>query len=198
MTRKPAEDRKAEIIAALLALADSIGPDRVTTGAVAVAVGVTQAALFRHFPSKSALWLAAAEDLAARMEVAWSAALASGDTPVARLEALTAAQFGQIAATPALPMLLFSRELCVDNPELRVVFRCRLTEFLALLAHEVRAAQQSGTLTEAIAAEDGAALIAATVQGVAIRGALGAREFDLRTEGARMVTVQLRLLTTSA
>ncbi len=38
--RKRADLRKAEIVATILALADRIGPDRVTTGAVASAVGV--------------------------------------------------------------------------------------------------------------------------------------------------------------
>ena len=51
--RKSAELRKAEIVAAVLDLADRIGPDRVTTGAAAAAVGVSQAALFRHFPENS-------------------------------------------------------------------------------------------------------------------------------------------------
>ncbi len=59
--RKSAELRKAEIVATVLDLADGIGPDRVTTGAVASQIGVTQAALFRHFPTKDALWQAVAE-----------------------------------------------------------------------------------------------------------------------------------------
>ena len=194
MARKPAEDRKAEIIAALLELADRIGPDRVTTGAVAAAVGVTQAALFRHFPTKAALWTAAAERLAAAMKHGWQAALSDADDPLARLRALTTAQFERIVANPALPMLLFSRELRVDNPDLRAVFRCRLTDFLALLAHEVEAAQSREILTATIDARDAAGLLAATVQGVAIRWALGARDFDLHVEGARLVGVQLRLM----
>lgn len=194
MTRKPAEDRKVEIIDALLALADRVGPDRVTTAAVAEAVGVTQAALFRHFPSKAALWHAAAGHLGMAMQVAWQAALAGTSDPLGRLRALTAAQFDRIAATPALPMLLFSRELRVDNPELRMVFRRCLADFLALLAVEVSAAQQGKALTGTVAAADAAALLAATVQGAAIRWALGARDFDLRTEGARLVAVQLGLL----
>ena len=49
--RKPAEDRKAEIVATLLALADQIGPDRLTTNDIAREVGLTQAAIFRHFPT---------------------------------------------------------------------------------------------------------------------------------------------------
>lgn len=194
MPRKPAEDRKVEIIDVLLDLADRVGPDRVTTGAVAEAVGVTQAALFRHFPTKAALWAAAAESLGSAMEQGWQAALSGAEDPLARLRALTAAQFERIVATPALPMLLFSRELRVDNPDLRAVFRCRLTDFLALLAHEVEEAQREGMLTPAVEASDAAGLLAATVQGVAIRWALGARDFDLRAEGARLIDVQLRLL----
>ncbi|MEZ5869283.1 MAG: TetR family transcriptional regulator, partial [Defluviimonas denitrificans] len=58
--RKPADLRKAEIVAKVIDLADRIGPDRVTTGAVAKAVGVTQAALFRHFPTKADMWGATA------------------------------------------------------------------------------------------------------------------------------------------
>ena len=53
--RKTSDLRKAEIVATILGLADRIGPDRVTTGAVAIEVGVTQAAIFRHFPTKAAM-----------------------------------------------------------------------------------------------------------------------------------------------
>lgn len=51
--RKSAELRKTQIVTTILDLADKIGPDRVTTGAIAAEVGVTQAAIFRHFPSKA-------------------------------------------------------------------------------------------------------------------------------------------------
>lgn len=194
MARKPAEDRKSEIIAALLLLADRLGPDRVTTGGIAEAVGVTQAALFRHFPTKHALWEATARHLGATMGAAWERALATGADPLSHLRALTGAQFDQIATIPALPMLLFSRELRVENAGLRGTFRGCLDAFLALLGREVAAAQAAGLLKGTVSARDGAALMASTVQGVAIRWALGARDFDLRAEGARLVNVQLRLM----
>ena len=73
--RKSAERRKAEIVTVVLVLADRIGPDRVTTGAVATAIGVTQAALFRHFPTKAALWQAVAEHVAEGLAAAWEDAL---------------------------------------------------------------------------------------------------------------------------
>ncbi len=192
--RKRAELRKAEIVAAVLDLADRIGPDRVTTGAVASAVGVTQAALFRHFPTKAALWQAVAEHVAEGLGAAWDTALNLGDGPLERLRALIAAQFAQIAATPALPMLLFSRELNVDNAELRATFRGRLMAFRSLLAREVGAGQEAGLLRGDVAADDAAVLLTSLVQGVAIRWALGARDFDLSEEGLRLFDVQCRLL----
>ena len=191
MARKPAEDRKAEIIAALLTLSERIGPDRVTTGAVAQAVGVTQAALFRHFPTKAVLWQAAVESLGVAMEGAWAQAQAGHDRPLERVRALAAAQFRQIAATPAL---LFSLELRVDNPELRSALRNRLTSFLGLLADEVMAAQTDGSLSGLVPGTDAAALLASTVQGVAIRWALGGCDFPLMAEGMRLIDVQLGLM----
>ncbi|WP_347267301.1 TetR/AcrR family transcriptional regulator [Paracoccus sp. (in: a-proteobacteria)] len=192
--RKPADLRKAEIIETVLDLADRIGPDRVTTGAVAAVIGLTQAALFRHFPSKAALWQAVAGHVAEAMDAAWDKALGDSGDPLARLRALIAAQFGQINATPALPMLLFSRELNVSDPDLRAAFHDRLTAFRALLAREVGAGQQAGLLRGDVASADAAVLLAALVQGVAIRWALGARDFDLPGEGLRPYDVQLRLL----
>ena len=192
--RKPAELRKAEIVATVLDLADRIGPDRVTTGAVAATIGVTQAALFRHFPTKAALWQAVAEHVSEGLAAAWDEALDLDDGPLVRLRALIAAQFAQIAATPSLPMLLFSRELNVTNAELRATFHGKLMAFRNLLAREITAGQTAGLLRDDVAADDAAVLLTSLVQGVAIRWALGARDFALRDEGLRLFEVQCRLL----
>lgn len=192
--RKTADLRKAEIVATVLGLADRLGPDRVTTGAVASAVGITQAALFRHFPTKAVLWQAVAEDVVDRLTIAWDTALANSADPLARLKALVGAQFDQIAATPAMPMLLFSRELNVENDALRAAFRNRLAAFQALLVQQILAGQAAGSLARTVAASDAAVLMTSLVQGVAIRWALGARDFPLRDEGLRLLDVQLRLL----
>lgn len=192
--RKPAELRKAEIVRTVLALADRIGPDRVTTGAAASAVGVSQAALFRHFPTKAAMWLAVADQVTEELTAAWGGALAEADDPVGRLRALVAAQLGQIAATPALPMLLFSREMNVGNEDLRAACRHLLMKFQALIVAEVTRGQDAGGLRRDLAPADAAVLLTSLVQGMAIRWSLGARDFSLVEEGGRLLEVQLRLL----
>lgn len=191
--RKSADIRKTEIVGKALRLADRIGPDRVTTNAVAAAIGVTQAAIFRHFPTKAALWVAVAQQVSDDLEQAWASALAGAVTPRGRIEALITAQLSQIVATPALPMLLFSRELNVGNADLREVFRTRLAAFHRHLLDQIRAGQAEGVLRRDLAPQDGAVLLSSLVQGLAIRWSLGVRDFPMVEEGQRLLAVQLAL-----
>ena len=181
--RQSAEERKAQIVAEVLRLADEIGPDRLSTTDVARAIGLSQPAIFRHFPTKGALWLAVAEDIADRLQSYWAAAEAGATGPQASLKALIGAQLTAIAETPALPSILFSRELQVDNPALREVFRGLLGAFQGRLVAVIRDLQAAGDLKRDVSPED-----------VAIRWTLGARGFALVPEGLRLFDVQMELL----
>lgn len=163
-------------------------------GAVAAAIGMTQAAFFRHFPTKAAMWQFVAEHVVETMAGAWDSARKRHGTPLERLSALIAVQLGQIAVTPALPMLLFSRELNVENKGLRGTFRDALARYREHLVREIIAGQRAGALLRDIAAGDLGFLLTCLVQGVAIGWALGAQNFNLREEGLRLLDVQLQLL----
>ncbi|PVH27293.1 TetR/AcrR family transcriptional regulator [Pararhodobacter oceanensis] len=192
--RLSAKDRKAQIVREVFSLADEIGPDRLSTTDVARAVGLTQPAIFRHFSTRGDLWLAVADDIAAQLTAAWSRAEADAQTPEVRLKALIGAQLNAIAGTPSLPSILFSRELQVDNPPLRDVFRLLLGGFQARLVRVIAVQQAKGKLRPAMPAEDIAILLTSLVQGVAIRWALDARSFCLVDEGLRLFDVQMALL----
>lgn len=193
--RQSAQDRKAQIVVEVLRLADEIGPDRLSTTDVARAIGISQPAIFRHFPTKGALWLAVAEDIADRLQRDWAAAEAGASGPRARLKALIGAQLTAISRTPALPSILFSRELQVDNEALRDVFRGLLAGFQSRLVAVIRHLQAEGDLRRDVSPEDVAILLTSLVQGVAIRWTLGARGFSLVREGLRLFDVQMTLLT---
>lgn len=191
--RKPAEDRKFEIVEALLNLADRIGPDRLTTNDIAREVGVTQAAIFRHFPTKSELWSEAGEVIATRLAQVWQQALDQGETPKQRLRGLIAAQLRQIEATPALPAILHSRELNVDNADLRDRFRNLLTQYQGHLVDNLEGMVADGSMNPDVRPQDAAVLLTSLVQGIAIRWSLGSRGFLLPDEGLRLLDVQLAL-----
>ena len=205
--RKPADDRKAEIVAAVLVLADRVGPDRLTTGDIAREVGVTQAAIFRHYPTKAALWVAAGQGIAHRMQSGWQQALDQASQPgqggqppdadpdpVLRLRGLISAQVRQVQAIPALPAILHSRELNVDNPALRDLFRGLMQQFQTHLMTALQDLIALGRLAPDLHPADAAVLLMSTMQGLAIRWSLGSRAFDLHAEGLRLLDVQLRLM----
>ena len=194
MQRRSAEDRKSQIIAQVLKLASDIGPDRMSTTDVARAVGISQPAVFRHFPTKGDLWVAVAEDVSATLREHWATAEARAQASLERLHGLIGVQLAAITERPALPSILFSRELTVDNPPLREVFDRLLASFQSRLAAAVGEMQSEGMLRPDIDARDAAVLLASIVQGVAIRWALGNRGFDLVGEGKRLVEVQLTLM----
>src|SRR3990167_4607587 len=81
--KQSTELRQASLVAAALALAAVRSPAEVTTAALAQAVGITQGAVFRHFESKEAIWLAvidfAHQDLLARLPAAGAGRAAAGD-----------------------------------------------------------------------------------------------------------------------
>lgn len=192
--RQSAEDRKVQIVAEVLRIADEIGPDRLSTTDVARAIGISQPAIFRHFPTKGALWLAVAEDIGARLQRDWTAAMAAADGPRARLKALITAQLVAITDTPALPSILFSRELQVENHGLREVFRGLLAAFQGHLVAAIRDLQAAGDLCRDVCPEDIAILLTSLVQGAAIRWTLGERSFSLVDEGLRLFDVQVAML----
>lgn len=191
--RKSAELRKTEIVAAMLRLADELGPDRLTTVALAKAVGVTQPGIFRHFSTKQDLWFAVAEHIALTMTAAWEVALAAETTPQKRVTALITVQLRQIAAHPAIPAILHSRELHTENAALRAQFVALMTQFQTLLVETLAEGRATGVFRSDLAPKDAAILLISLVQGLAIRWSLGRRVFSLEEEGSRLLACQLDL-----
>jgi AcrR family transcriptional regulator len=189
--RKTAEARKAEIIDATLRLADKLGPERLTTEAVADAVGLTQPGIFRHFPKKQDLWAAVAARVGAMMEARWTKAQSPDAAAIDQIRALVAAQLRLIQSTPAIPAILFSRELHTKNKGLRKAFFGLLGRFHQTIAGLAARAREAGALRADLDPDDAAFLIVGMVQGLAVRWSISARGFDLAEEGCRLLEVQL-------
>jgi len=188
-TRKSAEDRKREIVQAAIRLAGEIGPERVTTQQIADAVGVSQPAIFRHFPGKAELWVAVGKEIAGFFEentpLPHPEAVPLGGE--ARLHALIEIQLRMIAQTPAIPAILFSRELHVENEALRQHFEQVMANRLSVFSTLVEAEIARGNYRETLDSKDAAALVLAAIQGVAMRWSLQNRSFDLVSEGCRLL-----------
>ncbi len=188
-TRKNAEERKKEIVAAAIRLAAEIGPDRVTTQRLADAVGLTQPAIFRHFPTKTEIWTAVGTTIVGSLDPA-PAQEADGNS-VDQLRALVTRQLEFIAQNPAVTAILFSRELHAENDRLRAHFENMIANRLRRYTSLVEVARRDGDLVFAPSPADAAALVLATIQGLAMRWSLQNRRFNLVVEGERLIFAML-------
>ncbi len=189
--RKSARERKSEIVETALLLAAEVGPDRLSTEALAAAVGISQPGIFRHFPKKSDIWQAGAERIAELLRENWSAMenedLGSAD----RMRSFVTGHLTFLQTTPAIPAILFSRELHAENEVLRSFFAGlmrRVHGFVSqMIASEIKAERYDSKLDP----DDAAYLILALIQGLAMRWSLNERKFDLVKEGERLLALQL-------
>lgn len=189
--RKSGEERKLEIVDTALRLADKVGPDRLSTEAIAKAIRLTQAAIFRHFPTKQDLWEAVAARIGEKFLQRWQAI----DDPIApapgKLKALITSQLKLIQSTPAIPAILLSRELHTKNARLRKIFYGMMEQFHGLIATFIREGQRSGDFRVDLDPHDAGLLVIGLVQGLVLRWSLSGRAFDLADEGSRLLTVLL-------
>lgn len=192
-TRKPASERKAEIVETAIRLAATLGPDRLTTEKLATEIGITQPAIFRHFPAKSDIWKSVGEHICTLMGE--SAGDDLPEDPQERLIAVVTAQLRFIANTPAVPAILFSRELHAENEALRQVFATLMRARHQRLSQLIASGVAIGDFDKNLNTDDAAYLILSLVQGLAMRWSLNKQNFNLVEEGQRLLTLQMAAYT---
>ena len=191
-TRLSAEARQLEIVRAVLALAAENSPDAITTQAIAQQMGLTQGAVFRHFATREAIWLAVVDWVEQNLGDALAAAVAEARDPVDGLQRLFEAHVAFIAAHPSAPRLIFNElQKPADNPVKQRVrgllerYRQRVAE---LLARAKTQALVDPALDEAAAAT----LFVGTVQGLVVQTLLAGDPQNLQPAARRLWTLYLR------
>ena len=136
-----ADLRRAGAVATVIELAASHDPAAMTTGQIAAAMGVSQGALFRHFPDKAAIWTAVLEWTAAELNLRFDA-LPEG-MPLVRLEALMAAHMEFVVARPGVPRILFGELQRAGTTPGKAIARQLMAGYRARVARELSAARNS-------------------------------------------------------
>jgi AcrR family transcriptional regulator len=182
--RMPTDERRREIVTTVLALARERGPDAITTQAIADRIGVTQGAVFRHFPDKEAIWLAVFAWMRESLGAVFAAAMEKGGTPLAKIEQAFLAHVAFIAANPGVPRVMFHELQYPGDSPVRAEVRTMITAYrkrLALLFTEAKAA---GELPAGLDTSLAPVLFIGAVQGLVIQSALAGDEAGM-LKGAR-------------
>ena len=203
-TKQATEVRQAALIEAALALAAQRSPASITTGDLAHAVGITQGAVFRHFASKEAIWLAAldwvTDTLMQRLHTA--AGLASDTTPtaaapphaLAALQAVFMAHVDFVIAHPGVPRLIFQELQQPGDSALKAGVRSLMQQYRALLLRLLKQAQAEQVIapdTDLVAA---CVLLIGSVQGLVMQSLISGDVSAMTQQAPGVVALYLRAI----
>lgn len=197
--RLGADERREEIIRVTLELAAKQGVDDVTTQDMAQAMGVTQGAVFRHFLSKDAIWLAVMQWVRDRLTGVLGRAAEKGRDPLDALERMFFAHIEFIASHPAIPRMLMSEHLHGRSAALRRLVTEIMLGFEAKIAGLLSDAQAQGLARADLDVHAAATLYIGMVQGLVLQTSIlrGQRTLTARTltaEAARTFPVFMQAI----
>ena len=181
-TRLSTEERQAEIVKAALRLARESSPALITTGDIAAAIGVTQGAVFKHFPTKDAIWLAAMRWVRETLLRKLQAAADESATPLDALAAMFRAHVEFVIAHPGVPRFIFHElQQPADSAaklEVRGVLQGYRKLLLGQLAQSIEQRQVSADLDPEAAATSFIGLI----QGLVMQSMLTGKPAAMRQQ----------------
>ena len=190
--RLGADARREEIIRVTLDLAARQGVDDVTTQDMAQAMGLTQGAVFRHFPSKDAIWLAVMQWVRDRLMAVLGRAAEQGRDPLDALERMFFAHIAFIDGHPAIPRVLMSEHLHGRSNALRQMVTEIMLGYEAKIAGLLQAAQTQARVRADLDTHAAATLYIGMIQGLVMQSSILRGKRTLAAEAARTFPVFLQ------
>lgn len=176
--RQSTDIRQASLIEAALKLAAQRSPAGITTGDLAAAVGISQGAVFRHFPSKDAIWIAVIDWVATNlMERLCAAAQArNGDPtvahPLAALQDVFIAHVDFVMAHPGVPRIVFQELQHAHDTALKAAVQNLMQQYRALVVGLLQRAQAQNLLAPGTDLPSAALLFLGSIQGLVMQSLL--------------------------
>ncbi|PWB53109.1 MAG: TetR family transcriptional regulator [Nitrosomonadales bacterium] len=181
--RLSAEARQEEIIRAAVDLVGEHGVDSVTTQAMADAVGITQGAIFRHFPTKDMIWLGVVHWVRGRLMSVLDMAASQGSDPLDSLERMFFAHLGFIDRVPAIPKLVFTDQLLKKNHRIGELIRSILADYEAKVAGLLSQAKAQNLVRPDLDEHAAAVMFTGIIQGLVMRVSIIEARKSLLAEG---------------
>ena len=169
--KQATEVRQAGLIEAALRLAAQRSPSDITTGDLAQAVGITQGAVFRHFASKEAIWLATLDWVSTTLMARLNAA-ASQATALEALQAVFMAHVDFVVAHPGVPRIIFQELQHAGDTPLKARVRALMLHYRQLLSRLLTQARLDKTIASNTDLTSATVLFIGSIQGLVMQSML--------------------------
>lgn len=188
----PAEQRRAVTVEAVLDLAGRQNPADITTAAIAQHMNLTQGALFRHFPTKDALWEAVMQWVADRLLRRIDEAAAVADTPLGALRAVFMAHAEFVVEHPGVPRMLFGELQRAQASPAKILAQILLRRYAERLSRLIDAGKAAGEISDTLDTDAAALLFIGTLQGLIMQSMLAGDLPVIRQQAPRVFALYRR------
>lgn len=163
MARPRSGERREEILQVLARMLQELPGEHVTTAALAKSVGVSEAALYRHFPSKAKMFESLIEFIEESVFTRINRILIEESGVEGRLQQILVLVLGFADKNPGMARLLQGGVLTGETGRLRA----RISQFYDRVETQLRQVLREGAIAETngVPANDTARLFLAVIEG---------------------------------
>ncbi len=188
----PAAQRREATVDAVVALAATRNPAEITTGQIAEHMKLTQGALFRHFPTKDAVWAAVMVWTADQLTRRLDQAEARGSSPLSALEQMFLAHVDFVAARPGVPRIMFGELQRTGDTAAKRSARALINAYRARLVKVLDCCSANGELPADLDTEAAATLFVGTIQGLVMQAMMSGDFTAMRAMAGRVFSIYLK------
>lgn len=188
----PSEERKAVTVEAVVELAARQNPSGITTAAIAQHMGVTQGALFKHFPTKDAILQAVMEWVAEHLLSRVEKAAHSASSPAAAIEAMFMAHVEFVVEHPGVPRMLFGELQRAEQTAPKRMAQTMLRRYSERLHRLIEAGKAAGELSDTLDTDAAVTLLIGMIQGLVMQSLLAGDVQRIRRDAPRAFAIYRR------
>ncbi len=188
----PAKERRAVTVEAVIELAAKQNPSEITTAAIAKHMNLTQGALFRHFPSKEALWQAVMDWVSERLFDRLDKAAQTSASPLEALETMFMAHIYFVADHPGGLRILFGElQRAVDTPAKQTA-RKLLSQYGEQLRSIIEQGKSLGELAPDVDTTAAVTLFIGMIQGLVMQSLMAGDVQRMRADAPGVFAIYRR------
>ena len=178
--RRSSEERRALAVDAVIELASGMNPADITTTDISDRMGLTQGALFRHFPNKDAVLQAVMESVSGRILSLMDEAERGATSPIDALRAIFMAHVGFIESNPGVPRLMFGELQRTEETGAKRATAAFLETYATRILERLDEAKKLGQVSSGVCSRLAAMALIGSIQGLVIQATLSGRVGDIR------------------
>lgn len=188
----PADERRAHAVEAVVELAGTRNPGEITTMAIARHMGLTEGALFRHFPTKQAIWQSVMEWVAESLLDRVERAAQDLCSPSDKLRAMFLGHVDFVAEHPGVPRMLFGELQKADSTVPKRIVQSLIQRYAQRLQQILEAGKACGELRADLDSGAAATLFIGTIQGLVMQSLLVGDMTRIREEAPKVYAIYSR------